>query len=101
MTSDDCVDIEQLGYAYGPGSLDVYAEKGAGLSSDAVDLPQAVHVAGIDRSKVAGSFVSLPIGTSTASSSFSGRGRPEPLDRVGVRELSDASARQRGPAGAG
>jgi tyrosinase len=57
VTSDDCVDIEQLGYTYGPGSLDVYAEKGAGWSSDAIDLSQNVHVAGIDRSKVAGSFV--------------------------------------------
>ena len=56
MTSADCVDIEeQLGYGYGPGSLDVFAEEVP--ATDAVDLPQGIHVAGIDRSKVAGSFV--------------------------------------------
>ena len=56
MTSADCVDIEgQLGYGYGPGSLDGFAEEVP--ATDAVDLPQGIHVAGIDRSKVAGSFV--------------------------------------------
>lgn len=58
MTSADCVDIEaQLGYDYGPGSLDEYAESALGEAPDVDDLPQGIHVAGIDRSKVAGSFV--------------------------------------------
>ena len=58
MTSADCVDIEeQLGYGYGPGSLDEFAEQGPAWASEEVDLPQDIHVAGIDRSKVAGSFV--------------------------------------------
>jgi len=58
MTSADCVDIEeQLGYCYGPGSLDTFAEQVPGSASVAVDFPRNIHVAGIDRSKVGGSFV--------------------------------------------
>lgn len=58
MTSADCVNIEeQLGYAYGPGSLDEYAEPATLSASKSADLPLSIHVSGVDRSKVAGSFI--------------------------------------------
>jgi tyrosinase len=60
-TTDDCVNIEtQLGYTYGPGSLDQYAQKApaAALEATAVGADErTVHVAGIDRSKIRGSFL--------------------------------------------
>ncbi|WP_404333938.1 tyrosinase family protein [Sphingomonas sp. MMS12-HWE2-04] len=59
MTSNDGVDIEgQLGYTYGPGSLDDYAAPAvATLATEAETPLRQIHVAGIDRSKIAGSFV--------------------------------------------
>ena len=61
FTSADCVDVEtQLGYTYGPGSLDSFAEAAMAETSlaAAADSPLSqIHVAGIDRSKIAGSFV--------------------------------------------
>lgn len=60
FTSADCVDIEgQLGYTYGPGSLDSYAEAAPAeaLRSFAEAPVRQIHVAGIDRSKIGGSFV--------------------------------------------
>ncbi|SFI90205.1 tyrosinase [Sphingomonas sp. NFR04] len=62
-TSNDCIDIEsQLGYTYGPGSLDSYAHAAA-TPSDALLLTtlaeeeRTLHVAGVDRSKIRGSFL--------------------------------------------
>jgi tyrosinase len=59
FTSNDVVNIEnQLGYAYGPGSLDRFAQKPT-LKSVALAAPDAhtLHVAGLDRAKIRGSFV--------------------------------------------
>lgn len=62
-TSADCIDIEaQLGYSYGPGSLDSYAEASANqhealLMTKRGDDERTLHVAGVDRSKIRGSFV--------------------------------------------
>lgn len=60
FTTNDVVNIEtQLGYDYGPGSLDDFAQK-AGLkamAADTADDSRTVHVAGLDRAKVRGSFL--------------------------------------------
>lgn len=58
--SADLVDIEaQLGYTYGPGSLDQYAEPAAmvALAAFAETPTRTVHVGGLDRSKIDGSFL--------------------------------------------
>ncbi|MCW2995283.1 MAG: melO [Conexibacter sp.] len=60
MTSADVTDIAQLGYAYGPGSLDAFAttERAALLEEDVVGAAtRSVHVEGLDRSTLRGSFV--------------------------------------------
>lgn len=60
MTSADVADIAGLGYSYGPGSLDQFAtpELHAMVAGDAVEgATRSVHVEGLDRSKVRGSFV--------------------------------------------
>lgn len=61
VTSRDVINIEtQLGYSYGPGSLDEYKDgTKEGLHSPLADAApgQVVHVSGIDRSKVKGSFL--------------------------------------------
>jgi tyrosinase len=59
FVSSDCVDIEgQLGYCYGPGSLDALATPAkAELLLAAGEPTKQVKVSGIDRSKIAGSFV--------------------------------------------
>jgi tyrosinase len=58
-TSADGINIEkQLGYSYGPGSLDSYAQTGAHLMSAVAEPEQkTVHIGGIDRSKIRGSFL--------------------------------------------
>lgn len=60
MTSAAVTDIANLGYSYGPGSLDQFAQQqdSAGVDSDlAVGPTRSVHVDGLDRSKLRGSFV--------------------------------------------
>jgi tyrosinase len=53
-TSLDCIDIEgQLGYTYGPGSLDEIVEQEVAARSDA----RVVRVSGINRAAIRGSFV--------------------------------------------
>jgi tyrosinase len=53
-TSLDCINIEkQLGFTYGPGSL----EGTAALAMAAVPSTKAVHVAGINRAPIRGSFL--------------------------------------------
>lgn len=59
-TSNEIVDIEgQLGYTYGPGSLDRFADA-SGLKAAAADEAPApsrtVHVSGLNRAKIRGSF---------------------------------------------
>ena len=59
-TSAHCIDIEgQLGYSYGPGSLDSYATRAAPtlLAAVAGAPGRTVRVDGIDRSKIRGSFI--------------------------------------------
>jgi tyrosinase len=59
-TASDCVNIEsQLGYTYGPGSLDQYAEKTEAMAftADAGEPARTVHVAGLNRAKIPGSFL--------------------------------------------
>lgn len=57
-TSEDCIDIEaQLGYTYGPGSLDKFAGPPQPLALAATQPTRQVRISGIDRSKIAGSFV--------------------------------------------
>jgi tyrosinase len=60
MTTDDCVNIEtQLGYTYGPGSLDQFASRPmtAALAEAAEAPTRTVHVGGLDRGKIRGSFL--------------------------------------------
>ncbi len=57
-TAADCVDIEgQLNYTYGPGSLDQFAQPAVALESVQQSPGRTIHVAGLDRSKIAGSFL--------------------------------------------
>lgn len=58
--SSDCVDIVgQLGYDYAAGSLDAYAAppETARLTLFDAEPSRQIHISGIDRSKIAGSFV--------------------------------------------
>jgi tyrosinase len=60
MTSADVVDIAQLGYSYGPGSLDPYATAqpvAKAVADAAEEATRSVHVEGLDRSKLRGSFI--------------------------------------------
>jgi tyrosinase len=60
MTTRDVINIEtQLGYTYGPGSLDQHAQARALSAFAAMAAPamRTVHVAGLDRAKITGSFV--------------------------------------------
>jgi tyrosinase len=60
MTSADVTDIAQLGYSYGPGSLDRFAtvRLSAMAEGDPADgATRSVHVDGLDRSKLRGSFI--------------------------------------------
>lgn len=60
LTSADCVNIEeQLGYSYGPGSLDSFGERTTATSLAALaGAPgRTIHVDGIDRSQIRGSFI--------------------------------------------
>ena len=60
MTSADVADIDRLGYSYGPGSLDRFAttEVTALAEGDiAAEATRSIHVAGLDRSKLRGSFI--------------------------------------------
>jgi len=60
MTSADVTDIARLGYSYGPGSLDRFAtaQLAAMVEEDhAAGATRSVHVAGLDRSKLRGSFI--------------------------------------------
>jgi tyrosinase len=57
-TTADCVDIEgQLNYTYGPGSLDQFAERLEAVAVAEEAPARTIHVAGLDRSKIAGSFL--------------------------------------------
>lgn len=59
-TSNDCVDIEgQLGYTYGPGSLDdaVQPTVKAGAALHAAGPQRKIHVSGINRGTIRGSFL--------------------------------------------
>jgi len=59
FTTADVINIEsQLGYTYGPGSLDGHTAAPQPMALEAPAEPvQTVHVAGIDRSKIRGSFL--------------------------------------------
>jgi hypothetical protein len=68
MTSVDCVEIEgQLGYGYGPGSLDGFAEWGP--ITDVVDCHRASTSPGSTGRRWPGRSLLPPTGTSKASSS--------------------------------
>jgi tyrosinase len=59
-TSADVTDIAKLNYTYGPGSLDQFAQPPVhGLVADEAEAgpSRSVHVDGIDRSKLRGSFI--------------------------------------------
>jgi tyrosinase len=58
-TSEDSVDIEvQLGYTYGAGSLDSISQPAEALLAESKALPsKAIHVSGINRGRIRGSFV--------------------------------------------
>jgi tyrosinase len=55
ITSRDVVDIGDLGYQFGPGSLDSYANPGTKIPP--FPSGPVVHVSGINRGRIAGSFV--------------------------------------------
>lgn len=61
FTTNDCINIEaQLGYTYGPGSLDAYIVTQGALAAAAPEREpdeKTVHVAGIDRTQIRGSFL--------------------------------------------
>ena len=57
-TSQDCIDIEkQLGYTYGPGSLDALAAPVAALAAAPGVHTRSVHVSGVNRAAIRGSFL--------------------------------------------
>jgi tyrosinase len=58
--SNDCINVEeQLGYTYGPGSLDDLAKPAAPAALESVGAAPArkVQVGGIDRGRIGGSFL--------------------------------------------
>ena len=55
ITSRDVVDIGNLGYQFGPGSLDQYADPTVPIQPH--EPGPVVHVRGINRGRIAGSFV--------------------------------------------
>ena len=60
--SSDCIQIEeQLGYTYGPGSLDGFAESAASRTAPSVALPgrrtRVIRISGINRAPIRGSFL--------------------------------------------
>ncbi|MGH7062593.1 MAG: tyrosinase family protein [Stellaceae bacterium] len=58
FTSRDCVNIEtQLGYTYGPGSLDQYAQRTSERRIAATAPGRTVRVSGINRAAIRGSFL--------------------------------------------
>ena len=61
FTTADCLNIvTQLGYTYGPGSLDSYAQpatKALFATAGVTEPGKTVHVSGINRARVRGSFV--------------------------------------------
>jgi tyrosinase len=60
FTTADVINIQsQLGYGYGPGSLDGYVRTDAPQPMALATEPEqkTVHIAGIDRSKIRGSFL--------------------------------------------
>lgn len=62
FTTSDCVNIEtQLGYTYGPGSLDSYAQAqatAAAMMAEQAEAPaRTVHVGGLNRARIQGSFL--------------------------------------------
>jgi tyrosinase len=60
MTSVVVTDIGQLGYSYGPGSLDRFATAQTAAEAEravAAGSTRSVHVEGLDRSKLRGSFI--------------------------------------------
>jgi tyrosinase len=61
FSTADCVNIEgQLGYTYGPGSLDSYAQsttKTAFAAMEVTEPGRTVHVSGVNRAQIRGSFL--------------------------------------------
>jgi tyrosinase len=63
LATKDVINIEtQLGYTYGPGSLDRYAAAQGGamlaaMTPLAEGAARTVHVGGLDRGKIRGSFI--------------------------------------------
>lgn len=61
FTTGDCINIEsQLGYTYGPGSLDSYAQRTTTVMIAAMTMTEpgrTVHVSGINRAQIRGSFL--------------------------------------------
>jgi tyrosinase len=57
-TSRQCINIEnQLGYTYGPGSLDEYVEQGVAASLEEGRSTKTIRVTGINRAAIRGSFL--------------------------------------------
>ena len=76
MTTADVIDIEnQLGYTYGPGSLDQYATPAAArpmaLGGDAA-RPQRLQVSGINRANIRGSFLISAFATAEGKREYLG-----------------------------
>jgi tyrosinase len=67
FTTNDCVNIgKQLGYTYGPGSLDKYAQsttKPLMAATGVVEPGRTVQVSGIDRARIHGSFLIFAFAT--------------------------------------
>jgi tyrosinase len=57
-TSRDCINIEtQLGYTYGPGSLDALLQPQAAMAAAAAEPSRIISVRGINRAGIRGSFL--------------------------------------------
>lgn len=57
-TSRDCINIEkQLGYTYGPGSLDAEAAAPPSFAAQAGGSTKKVRVSGVNRAAIRGSFI--------------------------------------------
>ena len=75
MTTADVIDIEnQLGYTYGPGSLDQYATPAAArpMALRAAPPGHTVQVSGINRANIRGSFLISAFATAEGKREYLG-----------------------------
>ena len=73
-TSQDCINIEtQLGYTYGPGSLEPPPVAAAVIAAVTTSSPRTISVRGLNRARIRGSFLISAFANVTASVGISVR----------------------------